>query len=72
VDLETKAAVIRAFEALTVPGLLQTPEYAAELFRACGATDVDALVEERMARQQILNRDNPPILWAIATESVID
>jgi Domain of unknown function (DUF5753) len=46
VDAEGQAAVIRWWEPLLVPGLLQTPEYARALFRAW-RTDDD---EERAER----------------------
>src|SRR3569833_1057774 len=35
-DYESRARLIRMYQALTVPGLLQVPEYASELFRAVG------------------------------------
>lgn len=70
--LEADASEIMTYEALAVPGLLQLPEYAAELFRAGGATNVDELVEERMARQQIFEREPPPMLWMIISQNVID
>ncbi|MEV5711849.1 DUF5753 domain-containing protein [Actinoallomurus sp. NPDC052274] len=72
ISIEAEALVIKAYEALTVPGLLQVPEYARALFTAGGSTNVDALVEERIARQKIHDKDIPPLLWVLVTESVID
>lgn len=69
---EATARVLKIYDALAIPGLLQLPEYAAELFSAAGATDVDGLVEERMRRQEILKQDLPPTLWILVTENVID
>lgn len=69
---EAAAKVVKSYEAMAIPGLLQLPEYAAELFVAAGATDVDGLVEERMRRQEILKRNPPPMLWFLVTENVID
>lgn len=62
------------FEAVVIPGLLQTPEYARALAIAGGATDevVRAVVEERMERQAILARSDPPLLWAIIAETVLE
>jgi DNA-binding XRE family transcriptional regulator len=72
VDLEAAATVIKAFEAITVPGLLQVHEYAYALIEAGGAPDPAPLVERRMTRQSIL-RDSPPVmLWALISESVLD
>ncbi|SEH02253.1 Helix-turn-helix domain-containing protein [Nonomuraea solani] len=58
-EAEAEAEVIRNFESCFVPGLLQTPEYAAHRLReaitADGAhNDLAASVAARMARQQIL------------------
>jgi hypothetical protein len=57
-----------------VPGLLQTPDYA----RAVLATvpniapgDLDERVAARLARQAILDRDDPPLLWAVLDEAVL-
>jgi DNA-binding XRE family transcriptional regulator len=71
-DIEGRSDVIWAFEAQVVPGLLQIPEYAHALLTAGGAPNVDALVEERMSRQAILDRESPPQLWIILSQNVID
>ena len=56
VDAEGRAAVIRGWEPLLVPGLLQTPEYARVLFRAWRTDDDEDKVEQvaiaRMDRQR--------------------
>jgi transcriptional regulator with XRE-family HTH domain len=70
-DIEAGASVIKVFEALVVPGLLQVPEYAYELIAAGGRPDVDEILERRLARQAILARENPPVLWVLLTESVL-
>jgi hypothetical protein len=73
-DIEATASTIRIFEAVVIPGLFQTPEYARALAIAGGATEdaVQAAVEERMGRQAILTRANPPLLWAIIAETVLE
>ncbi|MEV5710045.1 helix-turn-helix transcriptional regulator [Actinoallomurus sp. NPDC052274] len=71
-DIEARSSVIKVFEALVVPGLLQTPEYAHAVIATSGVSNVDRLVEERMSRQAILTRDGPPVLWVMITESVLD
>src|SRR5574341_251305 len=70
---ESSASVIRNFEPLLVPGLLQTEEYAREVIRAIQGEDhVDALVDLRMYRQQtLLERDEPPSTHFILDEAVI-
>ena len=70
---ETATALRTAAHAL-VPGLLQPPDYA----RAVLATvpniapgDLDERVAARLARQAILDRDDPPLLWAVLDEAVL-
>ena len=58
IGYETSAKVLRNFEPLGIPGLLQTEEYARELFRFIrGSKDrkrIDSLVMLRMHRQELL------------------
>jgi hypothetical protein len=58
-----------------VPGLLQTADYAREIFRngpiELDPDGVERLVEVRLARQKILTRDNRPRLWAVIDEAVV-
>lgn len=71
---EAEAAAILTYEALLVPGLLQTPAYAAAVFRGGQVVDDDLVgrrVEARLARQQILERDDPPKLWAVIDEAAL-
>jgi hypothetical protein len=71
-DIEAEASVIKVFEALVIPGLLQLPEYTRELVVAGRPPNVEELVEERMGRQAILTRDPPPVLLVLLTENVLD
>jgi transcriptional regulator with XRE-family HTH domain len=71
-DIEAQASVIRVYEAIVVPGLLQLPDYAHALVAASGALNVDEVVARRMARQDLLMADPPPVLWVLLTESVLD
>jgi hypothetical protein len=75
VGLEAGAASIRNFEPSVVPGLLQTADYAREIFRngpiELDPEGVERLVEVRLARQEILARDDRPRLWAVIDEAVI-
>jgi transcriptional regulator with XRE-family HTH domain len=68
VDAEGRATVLRGWEPLLVPGLLQTPEYARALFQAWRTDDdedkVEQLVTARMDPQRIFDRPKPPSFWA--------
>jgi transcriptional regulator with XRE-family HTH domain len=73
---EAEATQIRTYEAMTVPGLLQTPGYAAAIFRAGQVLEDDETairrkIEARLARQEILFRRNPPQLWAVLDEAAL-
>jgi transcriptional regulator with XRE-family HTH domain len=73
-DEEARAVRLRWFEALVVPGMLQTEGYARALLTGrIGSKpgDVDAEVSARLARQAILDRDDPPELWVVIDEAVL-
>ncbi|OLZ74279.1 hypothetical protein AV521_00890 [Streptomyces sp. IMTB 2501] len=71
VELEKQAAVIRTFGPSVVPGLLQTRDYAKATLTVGRTNDVDTLLDARMERQTILERDNPPELWVVIDETVL-
>jgi len=75
IGLEAGAASIRNFEPVVVPGLLQTADYAQEIFRngprELEREDVERRVDVRLARQEILGREDRPRLWAVIDEAVI-
>lgn len=74
VGLETEASRIRTYEALVIPGLLQTREYARAASSAGGVVeeaDVERYVEARMMRKQILSGDPVPRVWAIIDEAAL-
>jgi transcriptional regulator with XRE-family HTH domain len=75
IGLEGGAASIRNFEPVVVPGLLQTEDYARAMFkggpRELERDEIERRVEVRLARQQILTRDDRPRLWAVIDEAVI-
>jgi len=71
---ESSASVIRNFEPLLVPGLLQTEEYARSVISVIEPGHpqrIDALVDLRMQRQEIITRDPAPELHFIMDEAVI-
>jgi transcriptional regulator with XRE-family HTH domain len=75
IGLEEAATVIRGYDPHSVPGLLQTPDYA----RASVATgfpdatdgEVQRRVDLRLARQHILTRPDPPRLWLVIDEAAL-
>ncbi|MGW7257914.1 helix-turn-helix domain-containing protein [Streptomyces sp. NPDC054834] len=78
ISLESQASGMRTLETSVVPGLLQTPEYARAVTRAAvgGGVDdteerLDALVEVRLARQDVLRSDPPLELSAVLDEGVL-
>jgi transcriptional regulator with XRE-family HTH domain len=85
-EYEADASVIRQYEALLIPGLLQTEEYATAAIhqyrgRHPGRSQqpagrlsskmIKTRVEIRMTRQQLLQRPDPPQLFFILDEAVI-
>ncbi|MEV5412688.1 helix-turn-helix transcriptional regulator [Thermopolyspora sp. NPDC052614] len=74
IGLEWEASEIRTFETVLVPGLFQTRDYAAAVFRAGRVMDeqeVQRQVEARLTRQQLLDRDDPPAFWVIIDEAAL-
>jgi transcriptional regulator with XRE-family HTH domain len=74
VDIEGRASSLCWWEPMLVPGLLQTEDYARALFEAwrlADGEDLDQLVQGRMERQSILERPEPPSLWAIMDEAAL-
>ncbi|MFI6934205.1 helix-turn-helix domain-containing protein [Streptomyces sp. NPDC050287] len=75
ISLESQARAMRTLETSVVPGLLQTPEYARAVTSAAvdGLDDerLDALVEVRLARQDVLRSQPPLELSAVLDEAVL-
>ncbi|MDX2547721.1 helix-turn-helix domain-containing protein [Streptomyces sp. WI04-05B] len=75
ISLESQAGTMRTLETSVVPGLLQTREYARAMTRAAvdGLEEkrLDALVEVRLARQDVLRSDRPLALSAVLDEAVL-
>jgi transcriptional regulator with XRE-family HTH domain len=75
IGLEAEAAEILKFEALSVPGLLQTEDYARSMmldgFTEITESEIERRIEVRMARQSILTGERPPRLWVIIDEAVL-
>jgi transcriptional regulator with XRE-family HTH domain len=75
VGLEAEASSLRAYQALLVPGLLQTRDYMRAVIHAArpDATQaqVDKRVQARLARQELLTEPDPPQYWAVIDEAVL-
>ncbi len=74
-ELEHHARYMRSLQPVTMPGLLQTPEYARALFSAAlprlPEDEVEARVEHRMRRATVLDRDEPPEFASIVHEAAL-
>ncbi|MEV2273944.1 helix-turn-helix transcriptional regulator [Nocardiopsis sp. NPDC049922] len=73
-DLEAEAVRIRSYESLLIPGLLQTPEYAAAVFEASQVVPADTIqrkVASRMARRAVLDSPNGPTFIAVIDEAAL-
>jgi transcriptional regulator with XRE-family HTH domain len=75
VGLESDASSLHTFQALLVPGLLQTEDYMRAVIRAIrpdhGEDEVNRRVAGRLARQKMLTDQQPPEIWAILDEAVL-
>ncbi|GAB3973550.1 helix-turn-helix transcriptional regulator [Actinoallomurus acanthiterrae] len=73
--LETAASSIEAYRSQLLYGLFQTPDYARALMSVdvlrLKPEEVDRRVELRMARQELLTKEDPLRVWAILDESVL-
>lgn len=69
---EAKALVIRFYRLSLMPGLLQTPEYARAVITASRMVqDVEAAVEARVKRREVLAGREPPLVWILLDESLL-
>ncbi|MFJ5890004.1 helix-turn-helix domain-containing protein [Streptomyces californicus] len=63
-ELEHHASYMRSLQPVAMPGLLQTPEYARAMFESAlprlPGDEVEARVEHRMRRADVLDREDPP------------
>ncbi|MDG4784827.1 DUF5753 domain-containing protein [Micromonospora sp. WMMD1102] len=73
IDQEREAVALRSFQNAVLPGLLQTEAYARAVLRVGLLTDeqLQQKVAERLDRQSILTRDDPPQVIAVVDECVI-
>jgi transcriptional regulator with XRE-family HTH domain len=73
--IEREATLIRWFEPLVVPGILQTKDYAHALMAGSGLVDYDEIdqrVAARLDRRSLLTQPKPPTLIALIDEGVLN
>jgi transcriptional regulator with XRE-family HTH domain len=71
---EATARLIRQFEPELIPGLLQTPDYARAILRDVhGRREdaIEAIVEIRAIRQEILARESPPEMFFVVGQAAV-
>jgi transcriptional regulator with XRE-family HTH domain len=67
---EAHANLIQSYDAYTVPGLLQTPDYARAVIglHRHSPIDLEERVRRRLERQAVLNDENPPMCIFVIDE----
>ncbi|MEV8311269.1 helix-turn-helix transcriptional regulator [Streptomyces flavidovirens] len=70
-ELEARATEICTFQTHMVHGLLQTKAYARAVLGAMDESNLDDRTTVRLARQSILEKKEPPLLWAILSEAAL-
>lgn len=74
VEIERKASILRWWEPLLIPGLLQTEDYARAVlasWRRDNGDEVEEKVAFRLRRQEILTSADPPDFRVLIDESVL-
>ena len=75
IEYESASFIIRNFQPMLIPGLLQTEEYATAMIRnltpQASAEDVKLRVEIRMKRQQLLQQREMPLMFFIMDEAAV-
>ena len=73
-EYEAEAKSLRTFQHSLVPGLLQTEPYARAVLSTkpnASQDQIDRLVLGRLARQAVLHREHPPLMYALIDEGVL-
>lgn len=74
IELESTASQIFEYEAILIPGLFQTEEYARTVISAFPtpySTSVDAAVQVRLERQKLLESEEAPRIVCLLDEAVL-
>ncbi|SFO15801.1 hypothetical protein SAMN04489713_104317 [Actinomadura madurae] len=70
-QFEARSLWMKIYSGQLVPALFQTPAYARALFAEGRASDLDKAVEDRISRQSILTKLDPPDVWVLIAESAL-
>ncbi|MFC7841516.1 helix-turn-helix domain-containing protein [Streptomyces sp. NPDC001046] len=70
-ELEGRATQINTFQIHVVHGLLQTQGYARAVLGVLDQADLDDRTAVRLARQRILDKGEPPVLWMVIGEAAL-
>jgi transcriptional regulator with XRE-family HTH domain len=74
-SLEEKAVKINNWDMSRIPGLVQTEDYARAVISSGRPEDsadkIERDVAARMRRQEILDRENPPLAWFVMGEAAL-
>ncbi|WP_184878839.1 helix-turn-helix domain-containing protein [Sphaerisporangium siamense] len=73
-EIEPRATVLRSWDPLLVPGLLQTEGYARYLLSReprIGPEEVEERTRARLRRRSVLERGDPPLVLALFDEGVL-
>jgi transcriptional regulator with XRE-family HTH domain len=75
IEYESASFIIRNFQPMLIPGLLQTGEYAAAMIRNLDSQASDQVVklavEMRTKRQQLLQQPDSPLMFFIMDEAAV-
>ncbi|MEV8630046.1 helix-turn-helix transcriptional regulator [Streptosporangium sp. NPDC051023] len=73
-EIEPNALILRSWDPILIPGLLQTESYAREVLSRepkVTPTKVEERVQARMRRRQILDKEDPPSLMVLIDAGVL-
>ncbi|GAA4231274.1 hypothetical protein GCM10022254_28000 [Actinomadura meridiana] len=72
VDAEAAAGMMKKYENFAITGLFHTEDYARAILRVFQPPEkLEQLLAERMQRQEILYRENPPVIVALLDASAL-
>lgn len=70
-EYESEACEVKEFQTLTIPGVLQTDDYAMAIIEANLASHIEERLELRTDRQKTLRREDGPLLRFVIDEAAL-